>query len=154
MLGRIEGRILFATPKIVSQPTREINTQLSKKPKILLLASLITAIQSVVLWLIALWSVFAIIQGDVLSLVSALFLTGIVLGAALFLSKVAIGMIKLKRWAYTPSFVMQLLIVSIGVASFGGEYGLAVIGFGLLLPATLVFFAMFSKPVRSLFRKD
>jgi len=144
----------FATPKIVSQPTQEINTQLSKKPKILLLASLITAIQSVLLWLIAIWSVVAIIQGDVLSIVSALFLTGIVLGAALFLSNVAIGMIKLKRWAYTPSFVMQLLIVSIGVASFGGEYGLAAIGFGLLLPAALVFFAMFSKPVRSLFRKD
>jgi hypothetical protein len=63
-------------------------------------------------------------------------------------------MLRLQRWAYTPSFVMQLLIVSIGVASFGGEYGLAVLGFGLLLPAALVFFAMFSKTVRALFRKD
>jgi len=153
-LSRFEGRVLLATPKIVSQPTREIKTQLSKKPKILLLAALITATQSIVLWLIALWSAWSIIQGDVLSLVSALFLTGIVLGAALFLSNVAIGMVRLQRWAYTPSFVMQLLIVSIGVASFGGEYGLVVLGFGLLLPAALVFFAMFSKPVRALFRKD
>lgn len=153
-MGRIKGRVLLATPKIVSQPTREIKSQLSKKPKILLLAVLIAAIQSVLLWLIALRSMVAIIQGDVLSLVSALFLTGIVFGAALFLSNVTIGMLKLKSWAYTPSFVMQLLIVSIGVASLGGEYGLAPIGFGLLLPAALVFFAMFSKPVRVLFRRD
>jgi len=109
-LSRFEGRVLLATPKIVSQPTREIKTQLSKKPKILLLAVLITAIQSVVLWLIALWSAWSILQGNVLSLVSALFLTGIVLGAALFLSNVAIGMFRLQRWAYTPSFVMQLLM--------------------------------------------
>jgi len=137
---------------MLSQPTQEINTQLSKKPRILLLAVIITALQSLVLWGLAIWSLISIIQGDSLSLISAAFLTGMVTGGALFLSNVALGMFRLRRWAYTPSFVMQLLIVSIGVASFGGEYGVVVIGLALLLPSTLVFVTMLSKDVRLLFR--
>ncbi len=137
---------------MLSQPTQEINTQLSKKPRILLLAVLITALQSLVLWGLAIWSLISVIQGDALSLVSAAFLTGMVTGGALFLSNVALGMFRLRRWAYTPSFVMQLLIVSIGVASFGGEYGVVLIGLALLLPSTLVFVTMLSKDVRLLFR--
>ena len=93
-----------------------------------------------------------ILAGGVLSLVSALFLTGMLLAASAFMINVAIGMFRLKRWAYTPSFVLQLLIVSIGVASFSGEFGVVAIGIALLVPATIVFFAMFSKNVRELFR--
>ncbi|MDG2497249.1 MAG: hypothetical protein P8M68_03600 [Aquiluna sp.] len=138
---------------MLSQPTQEINTQLSKKPRILLLAVLITALQSVALWGLALWSLISVLQGNSLSLVSAAFLTGLVAAGALFLSNVALGMLRLRRWAYTPSFVMQLLIVSIGVASFGGEYGVVVIGLGLLVPSTFVFVTMLSKNVRLLFRE-
>lgn len=127
---------------------------MSKKPRILLLAVIITAVQALVLAGISIWSAIAIISGDVLSVVSALFLTGLLLAAATLMGNVALGMFRLKRWAYTPSFVLQLLIVSIGVASFSGEFGLAVIGFALLLPAALVFFAMFSKQVRMLFRSE
>lgn len=127
---------------------------MSKKPIILLLAVIITAIQALILAGIAVWSALAIITGDVLSVVSALFLTGLLLAAAILMGNVAIGIFRLKRWAYTPSFVLQLLIVSIGVASFSGEFGLAIIGSALLLPAAVVFFAMFSKPVRSLFRES
>ena len=93
-----------------------------------------------------------ILAGGVLSLVSALFLTGMLLAASAFMINVAIGMFRLKRWAYTPSFVLQLLIVSIGVASFSGEFGVVAIGIALLVPAAIVFFAMFSKNVRELFR--
>jgi len=137
---------------MLSQPTQEINTQLSKRPKILLLAVLITALQALALWAVAVWSLISIFQGDSLSLVSASFLTGMVIAGALFLSNVALGMFRLKRWAYTPSFVMQLLIVSIGVASFGGDYGVVVIDLVLLVPSSFVFIAMFSKSVRLLFR--
>ena len=95
-----------------------------------------------------------ILAGGVLSLVSALFLTGMLLAASGFMINVAIGMFRLKRWAYTPSFVLQLLIVSIGVASFSGEFGVVAIGIALSVPAAIVFFAMFSKNVRELFRDE
>jgi hypothetical protein len=125
---------------------------LSKKPIILLLAVLITAIQATILAGFAVLSVIYILAGGVLSLVSALFLTGMLLAASAFMINVAIGMFRLKRWAYTPSFVLQLLIVSIGVASFSGEFGVVAIGVALSVPAAIVFFAMFSKNVRELFR--
>jgi len=127
---------------------------LSKKPIILLLAVLITAIQATILAGFAVLSVIYILAGGVLSLVSALFLTGMLLAASGFMINVAIGMFRLKRWAYTPSFVLQLLIVSIGVASFSGEFGVVAIGIALSVPAAIVFFAMFSKNVRELFRDE
>ena len=80
---------------MLSQPTQEINTQLSKRPKILLLAVLITALQALALWAVAVWSLISIFQGDSLSLVSASFLTGMVIAGALFLSNVALGMFRL-----------------------------------------------------------
>jgi hypothetical protein len=49
--------------------------------------------------------------------------------------------------------VFQLLVASIGVASFGGEFGDALIGVALLVPATVVFIFLFGKDVREKFQR-
>ena len=120
-------------------------------PKALVVASTIIALEALVLWAVGVWSVVALIQNDNTSFVSAIFLVGIVLGGALWATNVALGIWRKKRWAFSPSLILQLLIVSIGVASFGGEFGNISLGIGMLVPAATAFFLLFSKGVRNLF---
>lgn len=86
-------------------------------------------------------------------MVSALFLIGLLIAAGLWSSNIALGLWRLKRWAHTPALVFQLLIASIGVASFGGEFGDVAIGVVLLVPATATFFVLFSRSVREQFQR-
>jgi hypothetical protein len=50
--------------------------------------------------------------------------------------------------------VIQLLIASIGAASFGGEFGNLVIGWLAILPSTVAFFLLLSQNGRALFGKS
>ena len=124
---------------------------MQKHPRALSAATLIIAVEALVLWAVGVWSIIALVQNDNTSFVSAIFLVGIVLGGALWASNVAIGVWRLKRWALSPALILQLLIASIGVASFGGEFGNLALGMALLIPAGAAFFMLFSKTVRSLF---
>lgn len=122
-------------------------------PRLAIAVAIVSA-QALALWLISGWSAWAIFQGDSSSLVSALFLLGLVIGASLWASNLALGLIRKKRWSHTAAMVLQLLVASIGTASFTGEFGSQLIGWGLLLPAALAFYLLFSRAVRVEFGKD
>lgn len=121
-------------------------------PKLVISAAVI-ALQSLVIWGLGIWSIVLLFTEAPMFYVSAMFLIGLLLGFALWSSNIAIGLIKLKRWAHTPAMVFQLLVASIGVASFGGEFGEALIGLVLLVPATVVFIFLFGKDVREKFQR-
>jgi hypothetical protein len=139
---------------MVSHQAREIKTQNERMNLRLASASAIVSIQAAGLWLVGIWSILAILQGDRSSLVSSLFLLGLLLGAALWATNIALGLLKRKSWSHTAAMVLQLLVASIGTASFAGEFGSLLIGLGLLLPAALAFYQLFSKQVRIEFGKD
>lgn len=120
----------------------------------MLIAALVIGLQSAVLWALSIWSIASIFLGDTLSLMSAWFLTGMLIAGGLWSANVALGVIKLKRRAHTPAMIIQLLIASIGVASFGGEYGNWVLGLLLMLPSALAFYLLFSNPVRESFKSE
>lgn len=117
-------------------------------------AAAIVSIQAIGLWLVGVWSAVAIFQGDRSSLTSSLFLLGLLLAAALWATNIALGLLKRKTWSHTAGMVLQLLVASIGTASFSGQFGSMAIGFGLLLPAALTFYLLFSRQVRIEFGKD
>ena len=121
-------------------------------PKLVFSAAVI-ALQSLVIWALSVWSIVLLFTEAPMSLVSALFLIGLMLAAALWSSNIAVGLFKLRRWAHTPAMVFQLLVASIGVASFAGEFGDVLIGIALLVPATVVFVLLFSKSVREQFQR-
>lgn len=139
---------------MVSHAAREIKTQIESMNPRLAIAAAIVGIQSVGIWLISLWAISAIFQGDRSSLLSSLFLLGLLLAVGLWTSNIAIGLLRKKPWSHTAAMVLQLLIASIGTASFAGEFGSLPIGFGLLVPAALAFYLLFSKQVRIEFGKD
>jgi hypothetical protein len=99
------------------------------------------------------WVVVLIFVETPTSLLSALFLIGLLFAAGLWSSNISIGLLRQARWAHTPAMVFQLLIASIGVASFAGEFGDFLIGALLLVPATAVFILLFSKSVREKFQR-
>ncbi len=139
---------------MVSHQAREIKTQIESMNPRLVVTTAIVSIQALGIWLVGVWSALAVFQGDRSSLTSSLFLLGLILAAALWASNIAIGLAKRKTWSHTAAMVLQLLIASIGTASFAGEFGSFAIGWGLLLPAAIAFYLLFSKRVRSEFGKD
>jgi hypothetical protein len=121
-------------------------------PKLVISAAVI-ALQSLVIWGLGVWSIVLLFLDSAMFLLSALFLIGLLLAAALWSSNIALGLVRLKRWAHTPALVFELLVASIGVASFAGEFGNSLIGAALLLPATVTFVLLFSKSVRVKFQR-
>jgi hypothetical protein len=121
-------------------------------PKLVISAGVI-ALQSLVIWGLGVWSIALLFSDSATSLASALFLIGLLLAAALWSSNIALGLFRVKRWAHTPALVFQLLVASIGVASFAGEFGDPLIGVALLVPASVTFVLLFSKSVRDKFQR-
>jgi hypothetical protein len=121
-------------------------------PKLVISASII-ALQSLAIWGLLAWVVVLIFVETPTSLLSALFLIGLLIAAGLWSSNIVIGLLRQARWSHTPAMVFQLLIASIGVASFAGEFGDFIIGGLLLVPATTVFILLFSKSVREKFQR-
>lgn len=111
-------------------------------------------LQSMLLWSLLGWSVYSVITGDFANFLSAAFLTLIIFLAAIWISNIAYGVIRLRPSAHTPALVLQLLIASIGAASFTGEFGNLLIGWLGLGPAALAFVLLFSKKLRGQFGKD
>ncbi len=121
-------------------------------PKLVISIAVI-GLQSLVIWGLSIWSLVLLFTESATFLVSALFLIGLLLAAGLWSSNIAIGLLRKKRWAHTPALVFELLVASIGVASFAGEFGDAAIGILLLVPATLTFVFLFSRSVREQFQR-
>jgi hypothetical protein len=114
----------------------------------------IVVLQALVLWGVLGWAVYSVFTGNAASLLSAGFLTLIVLLATIWVSNIAYGVIRLRTSSHTPAMVIQLLIASIGAASFGGEFGSLLIGWVAILPSTIAFFLLLSKGVRLAFGKN
>lgn len=119
----------------------------------LVISASIIALQSLAIWGLLAWVVILIFVETPTSLLSALFLIGLLIAAGLWSSNIVIGLLRQARWSHTPAMVFQLLIASIGVASFAGEFGDFIIGGLLLVPATTVFILLFSKSVREKFQR-
>ena len=119
-----------------------------------LTVAIVLALQALVLWAVLGWSIYSVITGDSASFISAVGLTFIVFLATVWVSNIAYGVIRLRPSAHTPAMVIQLLIASIGAASFGGEFGNLLIGWLAILPSTIAFFLLLSKATREAFGKN
>jgi hypothetical protein len=119
-----------------------------------LTVAIVLILQSLVLWIILGYSGYAVITGNVGSLLSGLSLVVVVLLGTVWVSNIAYGVIRLRPSAHTSAVVIQLLIASIGAASFGGEFGSLPIGWLALLPAAVGFFLLLSKSLRAEFGKS
>jgi hypothetical protein len=127
---------------------------LPKPTKSHLSIAIILCLQALVLWAILGWAIYSVFTGNSASLLSAAFLTLIVFLTTVWVSNIAYGVIRLRPSAHTPAMVIQLLIASIGAASFGGEFGNLLIGWLAILPSSIAFFLLLSKDVRAAFGKS
>lgn len=111
-------------------------------------------LQSLLLSAVGAWGVWQLLLGNTESFTTAITLAAILLAAVVWSTNIAIGLFKLKPWSRTAAVVVQMIFISIGVASFGGSFGNFWIGALLLAPASLTLFLLFGRSVGELFRRD
>ena len=139
---------------MVSQGGSEINTQLPPIPARLLIAIVVVTIEAMLLWGLTILAGLALFSGDSSSLVSTLFLSGIIFAAAIWLSNIALGLRRLRRWSHTAALVVQLIFAAIGSASLVGQFAQPLIGIPLLVLALTAFISLFNSRVRELYLRD
>ena len=110
------------------------------------------ALQALALWVAAGYGAYTLISAWRLQL-EALVLTAMVAGFALWQTLTALRLWQITRWANTAAVVQQLIYISLGIASFGGEFGSLLIGWLLFGPATAAFILLLLNRVRQLFRR-
>ena len=133
---------------------KEINTQFNRVPKRLLMAIIIVFLESAIIWGLTFWSLFALFSGDSSNFFSSIFLSGIILAAAIWTTNIGIGLLRLSKWSHTPALVFQLILAAIATASFGGEFAQPIIGFGLMFMAVSAFILLFGGGIRDLMHRS
>lgn len=138
---------------MVSQEGREINS-FNSLPGQLRVAISVVAGQSLLLIALGLWGTQQMVSGNISSVETGITLFVIILGMVMWAINIALGLLRLKTWSRTAAVVLQLIFISVGVASFGGEFGNFWIGAALMAPATIALFLLFGRPIGRLFSRD
>lgn len=112
------------------------------------------AAQTLLILALGLWGTQQMVSGNISSFATGVTLFGIIAAMVIWSANITIGLLKLKTWSRTAAVVLQLIFISVGVASFGGEFGNFWIGVVLLVPATLALFLLFGRPIGQLFSRD
>ena len=148
------GKVTYATRKWFHSSQEKSRPNMFPSKLRLPFAIAVVGLESLVLWVLAAVSLYETIFSKPLSITSALFLVGILVAAGLWSANIAFGLGKLKRWAHTPAVILQLLIASIGFASFFGKFGNFAIGAALMTPTAIALYALLSKSVFEKFRRE
>lgn len=101
-------------------------------------------LEALVLYIATGAAIWALVEGNTISLATTLALAAITLGAALWLTSAARAITKGKRWARTAGIFWQLMQLTIAV----GTYDVSVIGsLAIALPTGAVLITLFTKDV-------
>lgn len=112
----------------------------------------ISGLETVALAVAAGFLVVGLISGGADSYASALFLTLIVIGFAVGLAAVTIGLWRGSTAARSASLVWQVLQMGVGLASDSGVFGIPMVALGLAVPAvTVIVLILFNPTVRQHF---
>ena len=81
------------------------------------------------------------------SLPSALALTVLTAIAAVWVTAIAIGLLRGRAWGRGAAIVWQVLQIAVAVGAFQGTFARAEVGWLLLVPALAALVLLFSRPV-------
>ena len=88
-----------------------------------------------------------IIAGQSKSFVTAISLFALVAAAAVWVGNILAGLARNRRWSRSGAFFWQLIQLSIGTASFSGQFANWAIGLALIVPSLIVCVLLLTKPV-------
>jgi len=112
----------------------------------------ISALETLALVAAAGFLTLGLIGGGADSYASAIFLTLIVIGFAVGLAAVTIGLWRGSTAARSASLVWQVLQMGVGLASDSGAFGIPLVALGLAVPAvTVIVLILFNPTVREHF---
>lgn len=88
-----------------------------------------------------------ILAGASKSFITAISLFALVAAAAVWVGNIVVGLARNRRWSRSGAFFWQLVQLSIGTASFSGQFGNWIIGLALIVPSVIVCVLLLTKPV-------
>ncbi len=118
----------------------------TKSPQVIVLSTLIFLEAALVVGATA-FLVFELVTATPDSLASALALTVLTALAAVWVTAIAIGVLRGRPWSRGAAIVWQVLQIAVAVGAFQGSFARAEIGWLLLLPALAALVLLFSRPV-------
>jgi hypothetical protein len=124
-----------------------MTTRPEKAPIGLTLATILLWAEGAFVGVLAVRLGLALLSGETKSLVTSVALFALVAAASAWVIYIGFGLRKGKRWARSGGVFWQLIQLAVATASFSGQFGNALIGWGLILPSVFGLAVLFSKKV-------
>lgn len=140
--------------KIVPQNAPRIKTQYMKNlPIQLKIAAATSALETLTSAVVTCYFLYGLISGQEKSLQMILGIIVLMIAATAFLASATFNLIKGKRWARSGIVFWQILQISIGWGSLGGQNEIIPIALAIFISSAITISMLFTKPVNKLFEE-
>jgi phosphoglycerol transferase MdoB-like AlkP superfamily enzyme len=119
----------------------------TRPPAALLLLTVLLSLEAAVLWAVSVWQVFELLTDRPASFASAVAILVILVIAALWVTAMAVGVLRRRPWIRGAAVTWQLVQLAVGVGMFQGADARPDLGWALVVPAVVVIALLFTPGV-------
>ena len=120
--------------------------ELVRVPGLVVFTALL-ALEAVVLWLLSGWLVFELLTEKPASLGGGLAILALAVIAAVWVSAITVGTVRLRPWIRGGAVTWQLVQIMVAVGCFQGLYARPDVGWAILLPSLVVIVLAFTPKI-------
>jgi hypothetical protein len=114
-----------------------------RRPLALLVAAALLTLESITLWGVVVWQVVELLTATPTSFTSAIALLVIALIAAVWVSAIALNVLRHRSWIRAAAVTWQLLQIAVAIGLFQGVDANPVLGLAIIIPSVVVIGLMF-----------
>ncbi|MGO4692521.1 hypothetical protein [Glaciibacter sp. 2TAF33] len=114
-----------------------------RRPLALLVAAVLLALEAITLWGVVVWQVVELLTATPTSFTSAIALLVIALIAAVWVSAIALNVLRHRSWVRAAAVTWQLLQIAVGIGLFQGVDANPGLGLAIIVPSVVVIGLMF-----------
>jgi hypothetical protein len=119
----------------------------TRRPAALLLLTALLSLEAAVLWAVTAWQVFELLTDRPASFASAVAILVILVIAALWVTAMALGVLRRRSWIRGAAVTWQLVQLAVGVGMFQGADARPDLGWALVVPSVVVIALLFTPGV-------
>ncbi|WP_022884367.1 hypothetical protein [Glaciibacter superstes] len=126
----------------------------SVRPPALTLVAILLALEALLVWALVAWQVFELLTAEPASYTSAIAILVIAVIAAVWVSAIALNVLRRRSWVRAAAVTWQLLQIAVAVGAFQGIYARSDVGWALLVPSLVVIVLLFTPRVVAATTRD
>lgn len=119
----------------------------STRPPALILVAIILTLEALLVWAAVAWQVLELLTAEPTSYVSAIALLVVAVIAAVWVSTIALNVLRRRSWVRAAAVTWQLLQIAVAIGAFQGIYARPDVGWALLVPSLVVIVLLFTPRV-------